>query len=63
MEIRVHGPGRSRRRSRSRCARPGNDFELAAGLCLTEGLLAGADDIDTIAYCLGRRRASSCTTS
>jgi FdhD protein len=32
---------------------PGNDFELAAGLCLTEGLLSGADDLESIAYCVG----------
>jgi FdhD protein len=29
---------------------PGNDFELAAGLCFTEGLLAGAS-IHTCRYC------------
>jgi FdhD protein len=35
---------------------PGNDFELAAGLCLTEGLIAGPDDIAGIAYCVGPER-------
>ena len=47
MEIRVAGPAPGAgRRSRSRCAHPGNDFELAAGLCLTEGLIAGPDDLE-----------------
>ena len=32
---------------------PGNDFELAAGFCRTEGLISAPADIDTIAYCLG----------
>ena len=31
---------------------PGNDFELAVGFCLTEGILERADDLDTVAYCL-----------
>jgi FdhD protein len=31
---------------------PGNDFELAVGLCHTEGIIAAGDEIDTIAYCL-----------
>jgi FdhD protein len=35
---------------------PGNDFELAVGLCLTEGLLRGPDDLDAIAYCVGPER-------
>jgi FdhD protein len=31
---------------------PGNDFELAVGFCLTEGILAEPDEVDTVAYCL-----------
>ena len=31
---------------------PGNDFELAVGFCVTEGLLRSPDDLDTVAYCL-----------
>src|SRR5689334_4771552 len=32
---------------------PGNDFELAAGFCLTEGVVRSPAEIDAIAYCLG----------
>jgi FdhD protein len=32
---------------------PGSDFELAAGFCLTEGLVAEPDDIAHIRYCSG----------
>jgi FdhD protein len=32
---------------------PGSDFELAAGFCLTEGLIDGPDDIRHIRYCAG----------
>ncbi|HSK97987.1 MAG TPA: formate dehydrogenase accessory sulfurtransferase FdhD [Euzebyales bacterium] len=32
---------------------PGADFELAAGFCLTEGMVAAPDDIVHIRYCAG----------
>jgi FdhD protein len=32
---------------------PGNDFELAAGFLLTEGLIARPDDVKSLRYCLG----------
>ena len=32
---------------------PGSDFELAAGFCLTEGLIAEPDEIVGIRYCAG----------
>jgi FdhD protein len=32
---------------------PGHDFELAAGFCLTEGLLDGPDDLGGMRYCAG----------
>ena len=32
---------------------PGNDYELAAGFALTEGLIAGGADVATISYCPG----------
>ena len=33
---------------------PGSDFELAQGFLLTEGFIAGRDDVLTIRYCDGR---------
>jgi FdhD protein len=53
MEVRVAGPRQEPVPFAVAMRTPGNDFELAAGLCLTEGLLAGPDDLDGIAYCLG----------
>ena len=53
MEIRVAGPGQEPAPFAIAMRTPGNDFELAAGLCLTEGLVNGPDDLDSIAYCLG----------
>ncbi len=32
---------------------PGSDFELAAGFCLTEGLIDDAEDIAHVRYCAG----------
>jgi len=32
---------------------PGNDYELAAGFLVTEGLVSGADEIASITYCTG----------
>lgn len=56
MEIRVGGPGQEPVPFAVAMRTPGNDFELAAGLCLTEGLITAPDDIDGIAYCLGPER-------
>ena len=53
MEIRVQGPRQEPVPFVVTMRTPGNDFELAAGLCLTEGIVTTADEIDTIAYCLG----------
>jgi len=52
MEIRVHGPGQEARALAITMRTPGNDFELAVGFCLTEGILESADDLNTVAYCL-----------
>ena len=52
MEIRVHGPGQAPMPVAVTMRTPGNDFELAVGLCRTEGIIAPDDEIDTIAYCL-----------
>src|SRR3954468_10269940 len=52
MEIRVQGPGQEPVPFAVAMRTPGNDFELAVGLCCTEGLIAGPADVETIAYCL-----------
>jgi FdhD protein len=52
MEIRLHGPGQEPEPLAITMRTPGNDFELAVGFCVTEGLLGSADELDTVAYCL-----------
>jgi FdhD protein len=52
MEIRLHGPGQEPEALAVTMRTPGNDFELAVGFCVTEGLLRSSDDLDTVAYCL-----------
>jgi FdhD protein len=53
MEIRLHGPGEEPKRVAVTMRTPGNDFELAVGFCVTEGLVMDADDLASVAYCLG----------
>ncbi len=52
MEIRVHGHGRDAEPIAVTMRTPGHDFELAVGLCRTEGLLQGAGDLAEVRYCL-----------
>ena len=52
MEIRVQGPGHDPAPFAIAMRTPGNDFELAVGLCCTEGIVTTAADVDSIAYCL-----------
>jgi FdhD protein len=52
MEIRVQGPGQDSAPFAVAMRTPGNDFELAVGLCFTEGIVQSAADVDSIAYCL-----------
>ncbi len=55
MEIRVLHGGRGKRRSHSIAVTmrtPGNDFELAAGFLVAEGIVRERHDIDRIAYCI-----------
>jgi FdhD protein len=46
LEVRVNGEGLT-----VTMRTPGNDFDLAIGLLWTEGIIHGADEIGTIAYC------------
>jgi FdhD protein len=46
LEIRVNGEAVS-----VTMRTPGDDFELALGFCLTEGILASPDEVATIRYC------------
>jgi FdhD protein len=55
LEIRVAGPGREPAPLVVTMRTPGNDFELVAGFCLSEGVVQGPGDLDTIAYCQGDR--------
>jgi len=51
MEIRAGGPGQEAVSVAVTMRTPGNDFELAAGFLLTEGLIGGAADIASVNYC------------
>jgi len=53
MEIRVHGPGQAPEPLAVTMRTPGNDFELGVGFCISEGVIRSADDLATVAYCLG----------
>jgi FdhD protein len=52
MEIRVHGPGQEPEPLVVTMRTPGNDFDLAVGFCITEGVIGSAADVATVAYCL-----------
>ena len=58
MEIRVQGPGQEPAPFAVAMRTPGNDFELAVGLCCTEGLIVGTDDVDDDRVLPRARRAS-----
>ncbi len=50
LEVRVGLPGEPSQRVWLTMRTPGNDFELAAGFCVHEGLLT-PDDVRRVAYC------------
>jgi FdhD protein len=52
MEIRIHGASQDAEAIAVTMRTPGNDFELAVGLCRTEGLLTGSSDLAEVRYCL-----------
>ncbi len=52
MEIRVQGPGQEPEPLVVTMRTPGNDFDLAVGFCITEGVIDSAADVATVAYCL-----------
>jgi FdhD protein len=52
MEVRVQGPDQPPEALAVTMRTPGADFELAVGLCRTEGVLADAADLAGVAYCL-----------
>ena len=52
MEIRLQGPTGDAQPIAVTMRTPGNDFELALGFLLTEGVLTEADDVASVAYCL-----------
>lgn len=51
LEIRLAGPGGPSRLAIT-MRTPGHDFELVAGLLLSEGVIDGRDQVRQIAYCL-----------
>jgi len=51
MEIRLDAPGMEQRQVAVTMRTPGNDFELAAGFLLTEGLVAATGDVRSVRYC------------
>jgi FdhD protein len=52
MEIRVHAPGAEPQALAVTMRTPGNDFELAAGFCVSEGILRDRATLSEVAYCL-----------
>jgi FdhD protein len=49
----VHGPGEPPEPLVVAMRTPGNDFELAVGFCVTEGVIVGPDALVSVAYCIG----------
>jgi FdhD protein len=52
MEIRVQGPRGAAEPVAVTMRTPGNDFELAVGFLVTEGVVTDPDDVASVAYCL-----------
>ncbi|HSJ22214.1 MAG TPA: formate dehydrogenase accessory sulfurtransferase FdhD [Nocardioidaceae bacterium] len=58
LEIRLGWPGRAAERLTVTMRTPGHDFELTAGFLFGEGLIAGAGELHTVAYCTDRTLSS-----
>ena len=52
MEVRLHGPEQEPEPLVVTMRTPGNDFDLAVGFCITEGVIDSAAGVATVAYCL-----------
>ena len=59
MEIRIGGPGQEPVPLAVTMRTPGNDFELAVGLCRSEGLVESVADVESVAYCLAAGTAGA----
>ena len=53
MEIRIQAPGAEPESVAVTMRTPGNDFELAVGFCVSEGILTDGAQLAEVAYCLG----------
>ena len=51
LEIRVHGPGQDPVQVATIMRSPGNDFELAVGFLVSEGVISSRSDLATVCYC------------
>lgn len=53
MEIRVELPGLAPAPITVTMRTPGNDFDLAVGFCVSEGILTAPDQLTEVVYCVG----------
>jgi len=53
LEIRVEGSGQDPAPLVVTMRTPGDDFDLAVGFLVTEGLVRAVDEVDAVAYCVG----------
>jgi FdhD protein len=51
LELRVGGPSGEASTLAVTMRTPGHDFELAVGFCVTEGIVRGDDELQSVVYC------------